>query len=1131
MGGSDRLNSILASTPLVEEMETYGDNPNDSADNPIPQGRNGVTKHFVTQAFNCSVPGFQQPAEQCLSGNRFDFINTTVEQGTVQYTWKFGDGSESTSKNPGKTYSAAGLYDVKLIVSDGAGCLDSVTRQVRVKPTPAAGFQVDLAGQCLRSNQFRFTSAPQPVGLTVSRLWRFGDGSVSTGSNPSYSYGTSGARTVRLTVTSSEGCADSSERSLLVYAMPVARFTVNDSVQCLNRNEFQFRDASLSGAAISWLFEDGSVNAGQTATRRYGAAGGYDVRLTVVSSEGCRDSLTRRMRVLAVPKAAFDVDDADQCLRGNLFSFRNLSQPNATIVRYEWAFGDGSSSLLSNPTHAYLSGGLRDVMLRAVSSEGCRDSVNRTVDVLTHPVAVFDDPADQCLRGNRFRFTSRSTASAGSLTETRWEFGDGGAAMGPASERSYLQAGTYAVRLLIQADNGCRDTLVHAVTAHPNPSVAAVAPPAPQCLSGNLFTFRAGSTILSGSVVSHVWDFGDGTGGNGRDVSHSYVGHGQFPARVWALSDKGCGDTAFFSVDVRPDPKAVFMAEGSGSICEGTSVQLRSGAESPGRQHQWLLDGNPIVGATDSFFTARQAGAYRLRVTLGICQRTSAPFSVIVNPMPTVLADVPVARCLTGNLFSFQSRSTVRTGTLAHDWDLGDGSRAQGAIVTHGYGSSGQYWVRLMVTTDKGCTDSSSLTAVVHAEPEVIVTPGPDREICDGDSLLLVSGSLPGSGIIRGQRWILDGQYLPGAVDGSLMVRQAGLYRLEVENSNGCRKTGGDMRLIVNPLPSGSLSQPSLPVICEGSALLLRASGADSYLWLLNGTPVPGASGSQLSVTQPGRYTVVAISAKGCRNPIPGSVTAVLQRRPTPSIIASDRCIGLPLTFGNASDTVGAGPLTWQWDFGDGSSSSAFAPTHTYRRIGMMDVTLRVQSPNCPAHGSALTRRLTVDSPRSPLRYPTLNALRNSPLPLEARGFGVSYRWSPAAGLNRLDTLKPIFQSDKEQDYQIRIETSTGCVTIDSLMVFMFQKSDVFVPRAFSPNGDGHNDRLEVFLAGITEVKFFRIYNRWGQLVHETRSPIKPWDGSSKGQAQPSDTYVWVVEAVPESGGRVVKRGQVVLIR
>jgi gliding motility-associated-like protein len=1092
-----------------------------------------LTQVTVTPQRVCSVPSFEQPAEQCLKGNRFTLVNTTVEQGAVQYLWRFGDGVTSVDKHPIRSFAAAGVYAVTLVVS-GGGCVDSVTRQVRVKPSPAATFQVDVVEQCLLSNRYTFTSTPQVPGLAVTYHWRFSDGRVSTLPNPVHVFQTMGEWEVRLRVTSSEGCSDSSDRVVKVIGMPIADFRVDDTLQCLNRNVFRFTDASLafgSSLARSWQFGDGSAGAGLSVSRTYAAAGSFAVRLTVASPEGCRDSVTKVVRVLPVPVAAFDVDDADQCLRGNRFTFRNLTQANGTTVAYRWDFGDGASSAAVGPVHGYATAGVRAVKLRAGATNGCVDSVTRTLEVLAHPVAGFDVPAAQCLRGNLMRVASRSAMSGGVIADTRWSFGDGGSAVGLQADRSYAQPGTYAVRLTVTASNGCSDTLEQPVTVHPNPTVAPLAAAAPQCLTGNQFSWTVSSTIVSGTVVSHTWNMGDGVVRTGRSVTHAYASPGLYPVRVWAVSDRGCTDTAVAAGDVRPEPSAVLSADRPGEVCAGERILLRSGPELPGRQHQWLLDGNPLAGATDSFLLVSRAGQYRLRVVLGICQRTSGSFPVVVHPVPAVVPEVSAPQCLTGNRFQFTSRSTVVSGTLSEVWRFGDGGQGVGASVTHAYGAAGTFRAWLVATTDKGCVDSGMVTALVHAEPEVVVTPGPAPEICQGDSLQLVSASLAGSGTIRSLQWVWDGQPVSGAVSPSLTVRRAGRYRLDVENSHGCRKAGTDVVLTVNPLPGGILSQPVLPVICEGSALTLQATGADSYEWMFEGVLLPGATGGQVAVTYPGRYTVVGVSVKGCRNPIAGSVQAVLNRRPKPAFQASDRCVGLPLTFKNTSDTAGAGPLTWQWDFGDGAGSAVSSPTHVYLRPGPVSVTMRLLSVQCPTHHSTAVRTLTVDVPRRPLRYPAVNAVSNRDLPLEARGFGAVYAWTPSAGLSRSDTSKPVFRSDREQDYRIRIETVTGCVTVDSLLVRMFPSSEVYVPRAFSPNGDGHNDLLEVFLVGIREVKYFRVFNRWGQLVYETSGRLQYWDGQIRGVRQPADSYVWLADCVTEEGVRIVRRGQVVLIR
>jgi gliding motility-associated-like protein len=91
--------------------------------------------------------------------------------------------------------------------------------------------------------------------------------------------------------------------------------------------------------------------------------------------------------------------------------------------------------------------------------------------------------------------------------------------------------------------------------------------------------------------------------------------------------------------------------------------------------------------------------------------------------------------------------------------------------------------------------------------------------------------------------------------------------------------------------------------------------------------------------------------------------------------------------------------------------------------------------------------------------------------------------------------------------------------------------SDILVPSAFSPNGDGQNDILIPIVLGIQKFGYFRIMNRWGQVVFETREMGKGWDGTYRGNPQPMDNYSWVVEAVDVTGKSVKKNGGTLLVR
>jgi gliding motility-associated-like protein len=171
------------------------------------------------------------------------------------------------------------------------------------------------------------------------------------------------------------------------------------------------------------------------------------------------------------------------------------------------------------------------------------------------------------------------------------------------------------------------------------------------------------------------------------------------------------------------------------------------------------------------------------------------------------------------------------------------------------------------------------------------------------------------------------------------------------------------------------------------------------------------------------------------------------------------------------------------------------------------------------------------------VRYTTINAVMNSPTQLNARSLGVSYSWSPPNGLSSSTIQNPFYNYDRQTEYRISITRDNGCITIDTLLVKVIAavppvvKSDLFVPRAWSPNNDGHNDKLFPLTVDIKELKYFRVFNRWGQLVFETNSIGKGWDGIFNGKPQMIDSYSWTAEAIGEDGKTIRKSGSSLLIR
>jgi len=115
--------------------------------------------------------------------------------------------------------------------------------------------------------------------------------------------------------------------------------------------------------------------------------------------------------------------------------------------------------------------------------------------------------------------------------------------------------------------------------------------------------------------------------------------------------------------------------------------------------------------------------------------------------------------------------------------------------------------------------------------------------------------------------------------------------------------------------------------------------------------------------------------------------------------------------------------------------------------------------------------------------------------------------------------------------YLVTARTADGCEASDDIKITAFVKADLYVPTAFTPNGDGKNDQAVVIPVGIRELQFFRIYNRWGELVFMTQDAARGWNGVFKGLPQDSNVFVWEAKGVDYNGNVIFKKGTVTLIR
>ena len=172
-----------------------------------------------------------------------------------------------------------------------------------------------------------------------------------------------------------------------------------------------------------------------------------------------------------------------------------------------------------------------------------------------------------------------------------------------------------------------------------------------------------------------------------------------------------------------------------------------------------------------------------------------------------------------------------------------------------------------------------------------------------------------------------------------------------------------------------------------------------------------------------------------------------------------------------------------------------------------------------------------IDKAKQPTRYAVQYAVVNTPLPLQARQIGASVLWNPGTYLDNPTSYTPVFKGSTDQLYTIEIKTNAGCVTVDTQLVIVVPKVEIYVPNAFTPNHDGKNDFLRPILMGLKELYYFKIYNRWGQLIYVMKTDQTGWDGTINGIPQGSQVVVWEAEGLGVDGVIYRRKGTSILVR
>ncbi len=796
---------------------------------------------------------------------------------------------------------------------------------------PDVAVNLELLGEC-KAFLFNGSRTRDPEGDPLHFSWNFGDGASGEGERITHAYENPGRYEASVLV--SDACGQVFNNVLKKFAVTVNHPPKADAGPdaVAAPGEKVLFDASASqdpdGKLIAyyWEFGDGNRDKGIQVSHAFRRSGVFISTLRVEDDSGtlCNFATDEREIWINTPPAVSVGKDRIASVGESLeFSGKNSSDSDGKIVSYEWDMGDGTLTSGLTVTHAYQTPGTYTVTLTVTDDSAAKNSTSRSsLKVVVNDPPVADAGADQRVSAKEsVRFdASKSYDPDGKIISYLWDFGDRSETKEKSDSfisHSYEKPGTYQVTLTVKDDSGSSsDTVSDQMTVTVNDPPLADAGEDQRVTAGEVRFDGNGSRDPDGKIISYIWDFGDGSKGEGPSPVHVYQNPGTYNVRLMVTDDSGTttaqtSDEMTVTVnhlpiaDAGPDqtgtPGQTLYFDGSASADPDGNIQTL---------HWDFGDGEEAEGDKVSHSFSR-AGRYNILLTVYDDSGDRAAMSfdeaeVVINQGP--VAKIRCLMPLIAGQYLIASGETVRFDAdksydpdgkiIAYQWEFshpGCGKQNTPAASCT-FKTPGIYTVSLTVTDNSGADNSlTSDKAVIRVNHQPVADAGKNIHINE-------------------HTVILDG--------------------------NGSSDADGD------PL---------------------------SYLWDF-GDNTPAGRGEKVfhTYSKGGSYPVILTvdDGTGLSNARATSAIKVMVNDPPVAEAGGDKtvCAGKIVIFdGVASADPEGGRLKYHWNFGDSTEAEGVNPTKIYDRGGTYTVTLTVTDDSGLTGGDTGTDRITVRVIESPV--------------------------------------------------------------------------------------------------------------------------------------------------------------------
>lgn len=490
----------------------------------------------------------------------------------------------------------------------------------------------------------------------VSYFWNFGNGNTSTQANPIAFFNSTGTFTISLTVSDGvQSITTTYTDYITINEPPQASFSAVPIYSACGQQEIHFYSTSTPGSLpivnYNWVLGDGNMASDSSFNYTYSSSGTYGVTLFVTSSDGCQASATQNIVATVNPplvQANFTASATNSCLTPFTVSFQNQTVAPAGTQFY-WDFGNGQSSTLANPTVTYNAVGAYTVTLLAVDPQsGCADTHSIPAFITITPVATaaFQLSANSVCPGQVIQTINQSGPAGASYL---WSFGNGQTSTMTNPSIVYSTPGTYTITLHVDA-GGCNAQTSQTIVVNPKPTANFTVNQTYACQLPATFSF----TNSSSGATSYHWSFG-GAAPNSLAFQPNITvnSYGTYNVRLIATNQFGCKDTLFMPNLITVQPMEITIIPSTPSVCNlPATVEFSATTSIPGvslSDYQWIFDNGYTSNVPNPTVTINQTGS--LGVTL-IAQASNGCVDTVQNDNAVVVTNGQV-------LPSFQMNPTV----------------------------------------------------------------------------------------------------------------------------------------------------------------------------------------------------------------------------------------------------------------------------------------------------------------------------------------------------------------------------------------------------------------------------------------------------------------------------------------